>query len=284
MERRSATDIETAIVELARTHPELGQLRVAEALSKQGLQVSASGVRQIWQRNGLETTYKRLRAITGGGEASPLTARQTRLLERGQQGARARRQQRRAASGMADGADDRRSQILWAAANCFARDGFARTSLRDIAGEIGLLPGSIYHFFRTKEELFLSVHERGFEELIANVEAAIARARSPWSRLEAACREHIRALVAGNTILRLTGASFFSSYDAELTARLAPDRRRYDQIFKRLVDDLRLPRSVDRSLFRLFVLGAINWAYVWYRDGRFTPEEIAEQLVASLRR
>lgn len=280
---RDINRIEATIVDLARTQPELGQLKVAEELARRGLRVSASGVRQIWQRHDLETTYKRLKALVGSKATAlaELSPRQHRLLERGQVGAKAKRRLHRA--NPEAGGNDRRLQILSAAADCFAREGFARTSLRDIAGRIGVLPGSIYHFFRTKDALFLSVHEQGFEELIANVQAAISRARSPWTRLEAACREHVRALVEGNTILRLTGASFFSSYEPELTARLAPDRRRYDEIFKRLVNDLDLPREVDRTLFRLFILGAINWAYVWYRDGKRSPEEIARELVANLR-
>jgi AcrR family transcriptional regulator len=49
--------------------------------------------------------------------------------------------------------DDRRSEILDAAIVCFSRDGFHRTTMKDIVRESGLSPGAIYNYFRSKEEI-----------------------------------------------------------------------------------------------------------------------------------
>ena len=51
----------------------------------------------------------------------------------------------------------RREQILTAAATCFARSGFASTSVPEIVSEAGLSVGSIYRYFASKEDLFLAV-------------------------------------------------------------------------------------------------------------------------------
>ena len=281
--RTKAKDpIESAVIALSRAEPELGQARVAAALADRGLSVSPSGVRLIWQRHDLETVYKRISALASRSAAarSRLTERQLRLLDRGEVVARGAR---RRTTRSANGTPDRRLQILRAAADRFSKDGYAGASLRDIGRQIGLLPGSIYHHFPTKDDLFLSVHHQGFDQLIANVTQAVARSDDAWRRLESACGEHIRALVAGDTILRLTGASFFTSFEPALRRRLRPDRDRYDALFKRLVADLDLPASVDRTMFRLALLGAINWTHVWYREGRRTPEDIAHRIVALMR-
>lgn len=277
--------VEAAIIELARANPELGQARVSAELTKRGLTISPSGVRHIWQRHDLETAFKRIKAISlkGKGAREKLTERQARLLERGKVGERGVRRQRRQLTIPNDTLFDRRMQILSAAADHFSKDGYARSSLRDISGKIGLLPGSIYHHFRTKDDLFLSVHRQGLAQLIENVSSAVAARQDPWERLEVACCEHIKALVAGDSILRLTGASFFSSYEPKMNLRLKPDRDRYEAIYKGVVNELDLQPPVDRTLFRLGVLGAINWTHIWYREGRLTPEDIARQLVSMWR-
>ena len=52
---------ERAILELARTHPSYGRVRVAKILHKRGLTISPSGVRLVWLWWGLETAPKRRR-------------------------------------------------------------------------------------------------------------------------------------------------------------------------------------------------------------------------------
>ncbi|WP_332460903.1 hypothetical protein [Thauera sinica] len=41
--------------------------------------------------------------------------------------------------------------------------------------------------------------------------------------------------------------------------------------------------GTDRSLLRLFLLGGMNWVYLWYREGKRNPREIAAAMVAMLR-
>ena len=63
LRNRTASEIEEAIVALATDEPALGQVRVSNELRKSGMQISAAGVRCVWQRHGLETMKKRLLAL-----------------------------------------------------------------------------------------------------------------------------------------------------------------------------------------------------------------------------
>ncbi len=63
LRNRVAPEIEQAVVESAISEPAWGQVRVANELKKRGLNVSAAGVRCVWQRHDLETLHKRLKAL-----------------------------------------------------------------------------------------------------------------------------------------------------------------------------------------------------------------------------
>ena len=278
--RRGAL-VERAVLAHAFEHPEDGQARAAVALRSRGLRISQAGVRYIWRKHGLETTYKRLRAL-GGVATRRLTAAQQAKLQRGDAARRLARRSRRDLHGSdAETQDERRGHILRAAAELFDRHGYTGTSIRTIAASVGLLPGSVYHYFPAKLDLFVALNHEAFRRLEARIRAALAGNLSPRARLTAACVAHVEAVVAGDPIARFGATALFAIQEGELQRRMQADREAYDALFGELVEALKLPRDVDRSVFRLSLLGALNWTRLWYRRGRLEPAAIARQIAAT---
>ncbi len=83
VKNRVAPEIEEAVVQMALEYPARGQVRTANELAKQGVLVSAGGVRSIWLRHGLETFRRRLRALEekAAKEGIVYTEAQVRVLE-----------------------------------------------------------------------------------------------------------------------------------------------------------------------------------------------------------
>ena len=52
--------------------------------------------------------------------------------------------------------EERRQQILGAAVACFARQGFHRTTMKDIYSECGLSPGAVYDYFKSKDDIIVA--------------------------------------------------------------------------------------------------------------------------------
>ena len=279
---RSRSAVEVAVLRQAREHPQRGQAKAAAELNRLGYAISTSGVRYIWSKHGLETTYKRLKALQkgAGAGARALTAAQMALLRRGDVTRKLARASRQSApGGEGPSPDERRGHILLGAAELFVKHGYGGTSIRDIAERTGLLPGSVYHYFPAKEDLFLAVHREGFRQLTARVEDIVRSEADPWRRMELACAAHIEAAVGGNAIHQITGTGLFSIHEEGLQRRLKAEREHYDRIFRKLVDELGLPRGIDPALFRLALLGAVNWTRVWYRKGKMGPNDIARGII-----
>jgi AcrR family transcriptional regulator len=174
-------------------------------------------------------------------------------------------------------------RLLDEAARAFAQRGFAAASVREIVEPVGMLPGSLYCHFATKEALLAAVYKEGVERIGAAVDAAVAPLHDPWQRLEAACVAHLSSLLDqtdySQVVIRVR-PSDAPAAEAELIAL----RDSYEKRFARLVTALPLARPTDRSMLRLMLVGALNWSQTWYRaGGGATPERIARRFVALLK-
>ena len=85
------------------------------------------------------------------------------------------------------GASARKAQIFEIAARIFARKGYRGTSMRDIGEQAGVLGGSLYHHIKSKDALFVELHNAALDEAAERIGAAVSGFDDPWARLAAAC-------------------------------------------------------------------------------------------------
>ena len=179
--------------------------------------------------------------------------------------------------------DNRRTLLLDEAARLFGARGYDSTSMRDIATAVGMLPGSLYYHFPSKEDLLVAVYTIGMGQMLEAVQAAIAGETDPWRRLEVAAAAHLGTLLDKSGYAAAVIADWPSSA-ASVRAELVRERDRYEATFRDLVAALPLGPHQDRQFLRLALLGALNWTLAWYRpDGDESPETIARRLVAQFR-
>ena len=179
--------------------------------------------------------------------------------------------------------EDRKSKLLEESARLFGAHGYDKTSMRDIATAFGILPGSLYHHFGSKEELFAAVYAQGVSQFIEAVEAAVESHQEPWARLEAACIAHLEALAARDSSTASVFTDWSTSHSAELRAALVKERDRYEVVFNGLTSAIPLPENISRQYFRLALLGALNWSLTWFKPGKDSPARVAQQILAIFR-
>ena len=84
---------------------------------------------------------------------------------------------------MARDSGERRERILASAAALFARKGVSATTVREIADEVGMLSGSLYHHFDSKEAMVDEIVTSYLEDLRTRYKAVLARDTDPRTRL-----------------------------------------------------------------------------------------------------
>ncbi len=106
---------------------------------------------------------------------------------------------------------DIRARIIDAARESFARAGVDASSLRGMASEAGTSIGMIYYYFPSKDDLFLTVVEAVYGQLLGELEAALSAERDFASGALALYRRVAAATAIERQVIRLVAREAFSS-------------------------------------------------------------------------
>ena len=180
----------------------------------------------------------------------------------------------------------RKAQIDRTATALFRARGFAATSMRELATELGLEAGSLYSHIKSKEEILHRVCFGLAEDFFAGFAAVTADATAPVAaQLRQAIEGHVRVLTRDSAASAVFLHEWRHLSEPARTEFLAL-RDRYEASFRELIQrgitagDLHAP---DAAFATLSLLASLNWLPAWYRpDGKLTPDEIAHRLAEQL--
>ena len=160
-----------------------------------------------------------------------------------------------------------KQRVLDAAAERLVAQGYTATTLREIAADIGIKAGSIYHHFESKEDLFIEVFSRGISvmvEAFESVDAAEPPCENPIDRIEQHVRAHLGALFEHGSYTAAHVTAFFTAPE-ELRSVIVPLRDDYEHRWNSLLADV-LPEfdTARLPIARLFLFGAMNTTIEWF--------------------
>ncbi|MES2957283.1 MAG: TetR/AcrR family transcriptional regulator [Pseudomonadota bacterium] len=179
--------------------------------------------------------------------------------------------------------EDQRETILSSAASLFARRGYLGTSMNDVAEASGLSKATLYHYYRDKDEMLVSIadeHVSRLVDLVRSVERDATLA--PEDRLEALItRFLIEYSDAQNSHRVLTeDVRFLEERDRE---RVLNKERLVVKSFAEAIA-VQAPQLREAGLEKpvaMLLFGMLNWMFTWLKpNGRLTHASIAPVVVA----
>jgi len=181
----------------------------------------------------------------------------------------------------ARGAKKRDVEVLDAAARVFARRGYADASVQDVADELGILKGSLYHYIKMKEDLLfwlLEAVHKDVEEILEEV--AGAESLSPLERLELYVRRQVLYNLDNLERISIYYHDVDSLSEERLTTILAR-RRTHERFITGLIKEAQdrgeADSSCDARILANCLFATIIWTYRWYKpNGRISRHAIAD--------
>lgn len=180
---------------------------------------------------------------------------------------------------------ERRRELLDTAAEVFAAQGYNATTVRKIADAAGLLAGSLYYHFDSKESMLEEILRTFLDELWAGYDAVLDDGLGPRQTLEALVTESFREIDRHRAAVAIYQKEARHLAVQERFTFLAESQRRFEELWlttlERGVGDRVFRDDLDIRLTYRFVRDTVWVAASWYRPGgQHSPEEIARQYLA----
>jgi len=176
-----------------------------------------------------------------------------------------------------------RGRILVEAARLFRAKGYNRTTVRDLAAEVGILSGSIFHHFKNKDEILFGVMSEVVKTMDEVLKTALEEAKT--------INDKVRVLIA-------IELRFIHGETADATAVLVYEWRALSNTYQQQImqgranyfalwqDTLSQAEKsglivVEPEYLRQLLHGAIAWTSHWYkRDGKLSLDELTNRIMA----
>jgi TetR/AcrR family transcriptional regulator, cholesterol catabolism regulator len=175
-------------------------------------------------------------------------------------------------------------EIVAAAAKVFRTKGYHAATVRDIADAVGILKGSLYHHFESKEALLYLVVKEPIAQMFRTI-AAIAEADlTATEKLRRAILAHLEAFDRHypHLFVYLRERESVKRRFREMIGYSPKEyERHWQQILRDGVESGEFRPGLDIQVTSYGLLGMLNWLYKWYDpQGRLSVREVAEQFTA----
>ena len=175
----------------------------------------------------------------------------------------------------------RKEQISNVAQNMFRERGYPATSMRDLAGVIGIEPASLYSHYKSKEEILQGICFRIADEFFQAIKPIQTASIEPVEKLKKAIQAHISVITDNVDASAVFLHDWRYLTDPQLSEFIQL-RKEYENFYRTM-----LKQGIKQGIFRdegetfmvLTLFSALNWIYDWYKpDGDLSAAEIGEKL------
>ena len=180
---------------------------------------------------------------------------------------------------------NKRQRILDEAAKLFKYKGFGGTSMRDLAGEVGMEAASMYNHIKSKDEILETICFHVSDLYIAQLTEIERTDGSYVDKIRALIRLHLRLMVEDGAAVSVANNDWKYLTGDKLEA-FKTARKRYERGFAALIEQgiaagELAPVNVSVALFT--ILSAVRWVELWFRPDRgVSAQELEDNIMTIL--
>lgn len=171
--------------------------------------------------------------------------------------------------------ENRRDEILRAAQDLFHRQGYANTSLDDIARAVGIKREGLYYYFPNRTQILIAIIKPLGLQLRDRVREILESDASPEDKVCQTVENHLMRFENRFAESKITLRDDYFSENEDVLAEMQPIWDEYETLWVAIIregqDKGVFDETLDPRLAHLGILGLCNWVARWYLPGKSLP-------------
>jgi AcrR family transcriptional regulator len=177
---------------------------------------------------------------------------------------------------------ERRDEILDAARDVFAEQGYQKASMRAIARRAGITQAALYYHFKNKEDLLVTLIEQFSNDFYQSLVGCMTRAQGPEAGLYSMLRSHIATIGVRRKDIKIL-VEDKAHIEGQKLGSIKRKERDILNLYRSCLDEMLSSgriADVNTTVVSLSIIGMMNSLYHWYReDGPLGFEELGDELL-----
>ena len=187
----------------------------------------------------------------------------------------AKPQNARSSTAVEERRENRREEILRAAQDLFHRQGYANTSLDDIARAVGIKREGVYYYFPNRTQILITIIKPLGLQLRDRVGEILESDASPEEKICQTVENHLMRFENRFAESKITLRDDYFAENEDVLAEMQPIWDEYETLWVAIISEGQDKRAFDATLdprlAHLGILGLCNWVARWYKPGRSIP-------------
>jgi AcrR family transcriptional regulator len=182
------------------------------------------------------------------------------------------------------GKTTRRDDIVEVSARLFKQKGYAATTMREIAEQVGMEAASMYNHIKGKDELLVDICFRIADEYIVQLTKIETQFSSPIEKIKELIRLHIRIVFEDMDGISVANNEWKHLPEADLI-KFKAARRDYETRFAKIIEEgieQGELNNMNVSVALFTILSAVRWVELWYKSDRGISPEILEENIVNM--
>ncbi|WP_042356643.1 TetR/AcrR family transcriptional regulator [Bacillus rubiinfantis] len=175
--------------------------------------------------------------------------------------------------------EKKKNDIIRSAISIIAEKGYEKTTMEEIAAQLLMTKGSMYYYFKNKEELLFACHMMIIEPSIEVIKEFKHRDLEPDEKIKGLIKDYIMFEISEKSMFNVAG-KLDQTFSAKYLEKILKKRDEFNHIFDELIwegIEAGVFKNVNVKMARMMILAGMNSVQSWYKqDGTMKPEEIAE--------